>query len=540
MFDLTSHQPQMVVSNFVPASVQRLNGQLYAWSAIWQNTQVTGSSTNQIQFHVLVVDHFLQSAFPSQIYRLSLHAPHLVITDPVSVGQSMVLDARSMDVTGSLTLPSRASWGNTNVVELYSLTNHGVITVSQTALVGTDRPNPYDNYVNLGTNTAATQLIRVNHFENSGSLVASSGLISIGADTTQVSGLPPVTNVTVGFSFTNFNFNLVTNTTIVGAKIQSSSDISIAANELVMSNAVFQTGANGSALEISVNNHLADAGIAAVSTWLAGGPIRMLIQPTNGTLLGTHIVSTVPRNSEVFHVWSAQDRGATSSGFSNNLAVGKFTLDAGDFSIIHFSSSDPGTNKALYVDYLELLNYATNVNTQFAIDPNFTIYFANANLAATKLDGAAGGRLRWVKSFTGPLSSTNFTYTITNLDGTVTSRIYTFNTALVTDKNLNSDGDSLVNGDDPTPIYTAESVGLKIATTRKLFPPQVSITWNALRGVTNTVLYRTNLTLGGWLVLTNVLPPGPFSGPFTAHDLLPAGATGAVERIYRVQVNASP
>ena len=256
-------------------------------------------------------------------------------------------------------------------------------------------------------------------------------------------------------------------------------------------------------------------------------------------MFGTHVRTTVAADGDVSHTWSAQDRGATISGFQSNSVLGKLTIDTGSNGIVQFASAT-NSPKALYVDYLELLNYATNVNTQFAIDPNFTIYFANANLAATKLDGAAGGRLRWVKSFTGPLSSTNFTYTITNLDGTVTSRIYTFNTALVTDKNLNSDGDSLVNGDDPTPIYTAESVGLKIATSRKLFPPQVSITWNALRGVTNTVLYRTNLTLGGWLVLTNVLPPGPFSGPFTAHDLLPAGATGAVERIYRVQVNASP
>ena len=175
-----------------------------------------------------------------------------------------------------------------------------------------------------------------------------------------------------------------------------------------------------------------------------------------------------------------------------------------------------------------------------AIDPSLTIYFANANVAASKIDGAAGGRLRWVKSFTGPLSSTNFTYTVTNLDGTISSHRYTFNTALVTDLDLNSDGDNLVNGNDPTPIYTSESVGLQISTSRKLLPPRVSITWNALRGVTNTVQYRTNLAFGSWSVLTNVVPPGPYSGPFTAVDFLPTSSTGVVQRIYRVLVNTPP
>jgi len=46
-----------------------------------------------------------------------------------------------------------------------------------------------------------------------------------------------------------------------------------------------------------------------------------------------------------------------------------------------------------------------------------------------------------------------------NLDGTVSNKTYTFNTALVSDKDLNSDGDNLVNEMIQRPIYTPESVG---------------------------------------------------------------------------------
>src|SRR5205085_3832231 len=114
-----------------------------------------------------------------------------------------------------------------------------------------------------------THLIRARNIENSGSVVASSGLISINSETMKVAGVPPITNVTFAFNFTNFGSTLVTN--IVGAKLQSSSDIEIIANDLVMSNAVFQTGANGGGLDLSIANRLSDSGLDAVSTWLIGG-----------------------------------------------------------------------------------------------------------------------------------------------------------------------------------------------------------------------------------------------------------------------------
>src|SRR5207248_9670598 len=87
---------------------------------------------------------------------------------PLSVRKSMVLDSRGLDVTGALTLPGGANWANTNVVELYSFTNRGIINIPQSDFAGTDRVNPYDNYVNRGTNNAASHQIRTRNFEDSG------------------------------------------------------------------------------------------------------------------------------------------------------------------------------------------------------------------------------------------------------------------------------------------------------------------------------------------------------------------------------------
>jgi hypothetical protein len=303
---------------------------------------------------------------------------------------------------------------------------------------------------------------------------------------------------------------------------------------MTLSNSIIQAGTAGGALALSISGDLSDAGIGTRNEWVVSGGFNLLTRPASGNLFGTHILSKIPTNAEVFHTWSAEDRGPTVAGYSNNVAVGRLTLDAGPFSLLRFASGD-GTNRALYVDYLELLNYATNVNSQFAIEPNITIYFANANIEASKLNGAAGGRLRWAKSFTGPFSSTPYTYITTNISGEITATDYVFNTALVSDLDLDSDGDGTVNSNDPTPIYTASSVGLQVLKTKGL-PPQVLLQWNGLRGATNQLQYRTSLSSSNWIVLTNFVPPGPLTGPVTVRDFLPAPGTNAQQRIYRVSV----
>jgi len=154
-------------------------------------------------------------------------------------------------------------------------------------------------------------------------------------------------------------------------------------------------------------------------------------------------------------------------------------------------------------------------------------------LPATKLDGAAGGRLLWVKDYTGPLSSTNLTYFFTN-GPTVTSNVYTFNIALVTSRDLDSDFDGIVNADDPTPIYVAQNAVLAAAALRLDSGPQVQLSWKALAYSSNQVEYRSGSS-SNWQTLTNFLH-GPFTAPVQVMDPIPTNGT----RVYRLRVDRGP
>jgi hypothetical protein len=147
--------------------------------------------------------------------------------------------------------------------------------------------------------------------------------------------------------------------------------------------------------------------------------------------------------------------------------------------------------------------------------------------------------LKWVKSFTGPLSSATYTYAVTNFDGQVVYTNYTFNAAFAGDKDLDSDGDNQVNAEDLTPIYTAANIGLKVLRTKGL-PPAVLVQWNGLRSVTNRLEFRDSLSVSNWTLLTNIVPPGPLSGPVTVRDPLLAAGTNSPTRIYRVTVFPPP
>jgi len=229
----------------------------------------------------------------------------------------------------------------------------------------------------------------------------------------------------------------------------------------------------------------------------------------------------------VDHVWAGEDRGIVPAGFTNNLALGKLILDGGDRSLFRFTGA--GTSNALYVDFLELDNYATNISTAdsrfLSIAPNMTIYFANANVPVSRIDGAANGRLRWVSSFTGPLSSTNITYP--------SGSNYIFNVALTRSKDLDSDGDGIVNWDDPTPVYVAESAVLSVtlASDPEL---RVNLTWNALAYSSNYLEFKTTAAAAtNWQILTN-FHMGPYTWPVSISD--PVNRDGE-NRVYRLRVD---
>ena len=175
-----------------------------------------------------------------------------------------------------------------------------------------------------------------------------------------------------------------------------------------------------------------------------------------------------------------------------------------------------GASNALYVDELELLDYASYTNHDFSgnlpaliFNTNLVIYYAQALTAAAggsmlsvaeKLNHKNNDHLRWVPTYAGHFSGTNIVYP----DGTTNGP---FNTALAQSPDIDSDGDGVVNGSDPTPFFVRSDLHFMVTLTNSM----LMLTWNTIPLATNTVIYSTNGFTGPFdSVLTNFVSPIPY------------------------------
>jgi hypothetical protein len=159
------------------------------------------------------------------------------------------------------------------------------------------------------------------------------------------------------------------------------------------------------------------------------------------------------------------------------------------------------------------------------------IYYAqaviNGSSVTEKLNHKNSNHLRWVPTYAGYFSSTN----IVNPDGTTN----TVNTALAQSTTIDSDGDGIVNANDPTPFFVSGNVNFT-ATLTNVPPLKVRLQWQTMPDATNYVFYKTNLLAANWLVLTNfITPPAPPYAPITTNVL--DSVNPAVQNFYRVRVD---
>jgi hypothetical protein len=365
------------------------------------------------------------------------------------------------------------------------------------------------DYVAGSTNLVSTATVPYANFINNG-LLADQGS-SVLANNFAGSGM--VSNGVGSFTLTSQT------TTLTNGGVVAGGDISIVATDsLIVSNVQLQAGRS---LSLIATNVLTDTGVTNGSVWtvqsmtgVGGVGLNFPVKPVTGDLLGTTVTNYCagPSSFEA-NTWPGLNYGATPSGYTNNLALGRLILDLGGAnSRITFTGATAGvTNNALYVDYLEFRDYATNGNStnnfQFpwlTINTNIVIYFAQAVINgqsvaenidyASRVQGANGGRLLWVPTYAGHYSSTNLVYPagVTN----------TFNAALVGSTFIDSDGDGIPNAYDPTPFLTPALVNFT-ATTTNLPPLSIKIQWSTVANATNYIYYRTNLASGAWLPFTN-------------------------------------
>jgi len=517
----------LTVSNLTESSIPLWNGTVQCWSGRWltlsTNSVITVdtngvSTTNSFavtnDFRVLIVGGTgsrIAPTTPSMVQDLTLHGTNsIVISDAFHILRSFYTDAQSLTLTtngagvgaesleGELNLESPLLFWANCAPNLLNLTNNGTIRLQNNNVFGAAN-RYYHNFITTG--------------------VISDYGAQIWAENFSASGL--FTNIDSSFALQS------TNAVLTNLLLTASGDVSIAGGSILASNIVLQAGRS---LTLSATNVLTD-GIASGSTsvtngnaWTVGANaisgqsvLSLPVFPTNGcSLLGTTITNIAPTNKNVIVTWAGRDYGVSSAGFMNNGAIGRLILDAQGTSPQSgvFTFNGAGVSNAIYVDYLEFDDAATNETSYnfpgLSINTNITVYFAQAMLngvsVAEKIDnasryyGANNGRLRWVPAYAGHYSSTNIVY-----PGGTTN---TFNAALAQSTDIDSDGDGTVNAYDPTPFFLASDLNFT-ETVTNVPPKSILLSWQTIPGATNYVSYKTNLISTGWLPLTNFISPQP-------------------------------
>ena len=308
--------------------------------------------------------------------------------------------------------------------------------------------------------------------------------------------------------------------TLTNGFLYAGGDVSITTGSLVTSNLVLEADRS---LTLWVTNVLTDTGVTNGNVWNVGaasggdGLTLPVLPATAGggstdtnSLLGTTITLFAPTNVNVVSTWAANDFGTAPAGYTNNVAIGHLILDALGPSVnAQFYFTGPGASNAIYVDRLELRDYAswtnlagrdsTNNLLTLAINANMVIYYADAIAAGVgdvseRINHKNNDQLRWVPSYAGYFSSTNLVF------AGVTNAV---NVALATSTTIDSDGDGIANASDPTPFFLQS--GQNIQFTNINANTATIISWNSIPSATNHVVYSPDLVT--WIDATNFVSP---------------------------------
>lgn len=490
--ELLSPTGTVVLSNMFPTTVRRMNGSVSAWSATWavdqfvtNNAQFPNSSNVvHYQYHMLVLDNLLVTNRASSLENFCIQATNVFLADDFTINKCFQLLATCLTIETNASIVLTGTNINStavNLPNLLCLTNRGSFFVPELGNFGFDRAFPYQYIVNHGLFSAGSLLFRSDHFINTNRLFAFNGPIFIEAKSNLLSG---------GF-------------------LSASTDVRFSGEELRATNSTITAAG---AISLSLSTRVSDLG--RTNTWSCEQGIKLLKKPSKGDLLATKVNSSALAGATVFHDWAGENRGNSAVGFLNNAALGRLVLDGATNSTFVFSGTDfTGTN-GMYIQYLELLNNATNFASVIQIDPNVIVYFTDSNLPADKLTNVFGGRLVWVTTYSGPPP-------------------LSISVALPSGKTTQINSDLLPSGLLNPSFNNSSQTGFTISrvTVVNLPPLTTVISWPGEANTTYTVEYTTNLASPNWLTLLTTFAPA--DGTVTVGDQ--AGSPG--QRFYRVRYN---
>ncbi len=536
-FDLASTNGTLRIKNLARDAVQRFTGTLTAWSSVWTNqfTDPFSSNVVDVRFHALVVDGTLLSSVKRVVVNdfaaRSTNAPSsVVIGDNLLVNNSFLVDSENLTVQGGIQLASTLRWGPTNLPRIVNLTNLGKIMLSGQADFGFDRPNPYTNLVNRGTISAFTHLIRADYVENSGSILSGEEFLTYGFNlTNQFGSNVYLTNI---FIPTVGPIGIETKVgKLDGGKFGTGGNISVKANVLKFNNYLNEAGG---ALSLNVSETLQDSGPQSSNLWRVGKGFQVAGPRPAGDLKGTAIESVAARFQVVPHTWPGEDRGVSTAGFENNLALGRLALNGTNFS--QFAFAGTGVSNALYVDLLQVSgSVAADLDNAIFLEGNIHLYFADARstdpnspVSVEQLDGRqfGNGQMHWVKDYAGPNSSVDVVVT-----GNKTVRM---NRGLREGLGLDSDGDGIANGFDPQPLTPFDGIKFVNVTLTNKPPLTVLLSWEATPLSVFQLESSANIVSPVWQALLKYTNSGFNSSVVTFPDPNPV-SSGSGQRYYRLR-----
>lgn len=503
----------LVVSNLVQPEVRRFVGTVSAYSAIWTNQTFSTApdpatpgtlitNTVDVRFHVLIVEHNFITRVPVDTYRFAAKSAGFQLVDDLTVRESFRVDSPTVDLLGSVSLGTNSISADTfpNTV---ALTNHASLSTSADIALGSaSRPIP--SIDNPGFISGQLVDVFAGTYSQSGFISSSVGNLTLDAAQLLLTG---------GQSTAAANLVLRADALhAVGTTLNAGYE----AKNFNSGNTNYFLGS----LLLDIGEHLVDGGAEATNFWTVYDGFSMPRHPAMGDLLGTVMTSKVNRFAEAVHTWAGLDQGAVAAGFKDNAALGRLVLDGRPFSLFTFRA--PSTNAAaLYVDYLELANYATNLDLALNVEPGFKIYFADSNIPAETLNGASGGRIQWVQDFAGHGSGAPVTLG--------NGKTVVVNRALLRSRSVDSDGDGVVNALDSAPFEPAAlKVNVRLVGSS---PSKAEVSWLGNPGSNYRVEYSSRLDGTGWQTLTTAASPSESSGAMSVTDSL---AAPSEQRFYRV------
>jgi len=503
----------LTISNLIQPIVRRFNGVVSVWSATWTNQTFSvgpdpndptlqATNTIDVRFHALIVDHQFITRQVVETYKFAARAKHLILRDDLRLQESFVADAPDLDLQSEIDLQQNEITPAT-FPSVINFTNSGGLYTAVSARLGaTNQPIP--NLVNSGVISASTLQLNATEFANSGSVGTFLGDALVRAQ----------------------------NIKMEGGTLASSANLTLIADDLKATDSVLTSGYERKNLNTGNTNYflgsitldvagrLTDGGVSASNVWTTYDGFRLVRKPAQGDLLGTRIVSKAGRFADIAHVWAGEDRGPTAAGFQDNAALGTLVLDGRLFSLFTFRAAS-SNSAALYVDQLDFVNSATDVENYLNIEPGFTLYFAGSNVDPARLNGLFDGRLRWVQGVAGARSGVEVTLT--------SGQVLRVNRGLLTAASVDSDLDGIPNASDKTP-FEADMLRVRVGVIAGE-PNQVEISWGGTPGARYRLEYSNRLHGGDWTLLSTCEHRESTPGVVKACDAL---APSGEQRFYRV------